>query len=287
MKSATDEDFDGSRPSRLTVGDAMLLDSYRAIQELKSQKGQNSSNSSISSNSSDEKEIRQPQVPLKCVNNQAAMHDMDHNDEYTRLKNGLQKRADSFGAHKQQLVKRDSFSSHTSVSEEYQVECHDDFSHLSEASSHQKLPQNSGNEAAMMRRRSSKDRYANKVLGRLYSRRAFTAGLVFSRGHFLGDVSKMFAGQLASSYSRETSPDDDHSGKYGFGDKLEGGDAEAPIGELIIYEKEGDQHIVHNSTLAAGKEGCVVLVFPDTSLIPFLDEYPGLLLTLLGTQVVV
>jgi hypothetical protein len=32
-----------------------------------------------------------------------------------------------------------------------------------------------------MRRRSSRDRFANKVLGRLYESRAFTAGLVFSR----------------------------------------------------------------------------------------------------------
>jgi hypothetical protein len=43
----------------------------------------------------------------------------------------------------------------------------------------------------------------------------------------------------------------------------------------------------HTSTLIAGKEGCVVLVFEKASLIPFLDEYPGLLLSLLGTQVVV
>jgi hypothetical protein len=39
--------------------------------------------------------------------------------------------------------------------------------------------------------------------------------------------------------------------------------------------------------LTAGKDGCVVLVFPKASLIPFLDEFPGLLLSLLGTQVVV
>ena len=58
------------------------------------------------------------------------------------------------------------------------------------------------------------------------------------------------------------------------------------MNKMTIFEQEGDQHIVHSSTLAAGKDGCVVLVFPKASLILFLDEYPGLLLSLLGTQVV-
>lgn len=145
-----------------------------------------------------------------------------------------------------------------------------------------------------VRRRSSRDRFANKVLGRLYSRRAFTAGLVFSRGHFLGDVSKMVAGLLSSAYEREhshyTVEDCDNSVKYGFGEKIDTtkpDSAAAPIGEQVIHEQEGNQLVVHSSTLAAGKDGCVVLVFPRHSLIPFLDEFPGLLLSLLGTQVVV
>merc|ERR1712228_430122 len=67
------------------------------------------------------------------------------------------------------------------------------------------------------KRNSSRDRYTNKVLGRLYSRRAFTSGLVFSRGHFLGDVSKMVAGGLLS---RESNTDEDEkSFEYGYGDK--------------------------------------------------------------------
>ena len=53
---------------------------------------------------------------------------------------------------------------------------------------------------------------------------------------------------------------------------------------MVIHEQEGDQHIVHSSTLAAGKDGCVVLVLSNSNLIPFLDEYPGLLLSL-GTYV--
>lgn len=145
---------------------------------------------------------------------------------------------------------------------------------------------------SQLRRRSSRDRFANKVLGRLYSRRAFTAGLVFSKGHFLGDVSKMVAGLLSNHSENDASNNDDSSAKYGFGEKTEGkgGDPasqNAPVGELVIHEQEGDRHIVHSSTLAAGREGCVVLIFPSSSLIPFLDEYPGLLLSLLGTQVVV
>jgi hypothetical protein len=49
----------------------------------------------------------------------------------------------------------------------------------------------------VMVRRPTKDRFANKVLGRLYNRRAFASGLVFSRGHFLGDIEKMVEGLLS------------------------------------------------------------------------------------------
>jgi CRP-like cAMP-binding protein len=56
---------------------------------------------------------------------------------------------------------------------------------------------------------------------------------------------------------------------------------------MVIHEVDDDSHVVHSSTLTAGKDGCVVLVFPKSTLIPFLDDYPGLLLSLLGTQVVV
>ncbi len=136
------------------------------------------------------------------------------------------------------------------------------------------------------RRRSSRARFANKVLGRLYSRRAFTGGLVFSRGHFLGDVSKMVAGLLASDFEHEQ---DGTFPVYGFGDKIEGAKESISdnLTDMVIHEQEGDSTIVHSSTLTAGNNGCVVLAFPKESLIPFMDEYPGLLLSLLGTQVVV
>ena len=142
--------------------------------------------------------------------------------------------------------------------------------------------------ANISRRRSSRARFANKVLGRLYNRRANTAGLVFSRGHFLGDISKMVAGLVTSDEeSQVISVGDDSSSvpRYGFGEELDLCRPEESMKD-IIYEGNAVQ-VVHSSTLAVGKEGCVVLVFPKASLIPFLDEYPGLLLSLLGTQVVV
>lgn len=136
--------------------------------------------------------------------------------------------------------------------------------------------------SSIYRRRSSHARKANKVLGRLYNRRAFTGGLVFSRGHFLGDVSKMVAGLLASDLDGDITED---AARYSFGEQVEGMD-DIILAELIIPE-DGPEQVTHSSTLTAGKDGCIVLVFPKSSIIPFLDQYPGVLLSLLGTQVVV
>lgn len=136
--------------------------------------------------------------------------------------------------------------------------------------------------SSIYRRRSSHARKANKVLGRLYNRRAFTGGLVFSRGHFLGDVSKMVAGLLASDLDSDMI---EEATRYSFGEQVEGTD-DAVLSELIIPE-DGPEQVTHSSTLTAGKDGCIVLVFPKSSIIPFLDQYPGVLLSLLGTQVVV
>ena len=127
-------------------------------------------------------------------------------------------------------------------------------------------------------RRSSKDRFANKVLGRLYNGRAFATGLVFSRGHFLGDIEKMVEGLLSSA-----NEDAVKMHEIDFDDM----ETVASRETLTIFEKEGGQHTSHTSTLAAGKDGCLVMVLPKSSLTPFLDQYPGLLLSLLGTQVVV
>jgi hypothetical protein len=83
--------------------------------------------------------------------------------------------------------------------------------------------------------------------------------------------------------------DDESTPTYGFGgrDDLAGSARYENVTDMIIHEKASDHHVMHSSTLTAGKDGCVVLVFPKMSLIPFLDEFPGLLLSLLGTQVVI
>jgi hypothetical protein len=132
-----------------------------------------------------------------------------------------------------------------------------------------------------MVRRPTKDRFANKVLGRLYNRRAFASGLVFSRGHFLGDIEKMVEGLLSSANNGEA--DNNEGILFDFDDTETVTSRET----LTIFEMENGKHTAHTSTLAAGKDGCLVMVLPKSSLIPFLDQYPGLLLSLLGTQVVV
>lgn len=137
-------------------------------------------------------------------------------------------------------------------------------------------------------RQLSKNRFANKVLGRLYNRRAFATGLVFSRGHFLGDIEKMVEGLLSSSNSYtendETYRYSDTLEQFGFG---KDGDSMS-LDAMTIQEMEmGHNTPAHSSTLAAGKDGCVVLILPKASLIPFLDAHPGLLLSLMGTQVLV
>jgi hypothetical protein len=114
--------------------------------------------------------------------------------------------------------------------------------------------------------RASRDRFVNKVLARLYARRAYTSGLVFSKGMLLSDTSRMVSGDLANIH--KTPGLSGVRGSIGSA----GGTAE--------------HHHNHTSNLVAGPEGCVVMVFTRTTLIPFLDSNPGVLLSLLGTQVV-
>lgn len=100
----------------------------------------------------------------------------------------------------------------------------------------------------------ARDRFANKVLARLYSRRAYTSGLIFSRGHFLSDISRMVSGDLA----------------------------------YVQYSDEKkDRGHCHSSNMVAGRNGCVAMVFQRSSLVPFLESNPGVLLMLLGTHAVV
>ena len=132
---------------------------------------------------------------------------------------------------------------------------------------------------------STKDRFANKVLCRLSNKRAIASGLIFSRGHFLGDIEKMVEGLLSTADEGEIDVDnkDNVSTQYGFG----GIDDALSLDTMTLYELNRGHHTAHSSTLAAGKDGCVVMVFQKASLLPFLDAHPGLLLSLLGTQVVV
>ena len=91
----------------------------------------------------------------------------------------------------------------------------------------------------------------------------------------MGDIEKMVEGLLSSAD--------------------EGGRSAGVFGELndelsldtMTLDFNLSHHTVHSSTLAAGKDGCVVMVLQKASLLPFLDAHPGLLLSLLGTQVVV
>lgn len=257
----------------------MRQDAAKVIAELgASQKEEDgySSDSSISTHSVDEIDVFQH--PL--TDGGGVSGTLGETDDYTKLSLGLQRRADNVSA-TFRPTKRDSASS-LSQDDYSQTDSlypsGDDEVDLSGDSIH----------TTDRRRRSSKERSQNKQLVRLYNRRAVTAGLVFSKGHFLGDISKMVAGLLSSTHDDDGYFNDDSSANYGFGEKEEGNtnSRQGPIGEMIIHEQEGDQLIVHSSTLAAGKDGCVVLAFSSSKLIPFLNEYPGLLLSLLGTQVV-
>lgn len=213
--------------------------------------------------------------------------------DYAKLSRGLQKRAD--------ILNKKEFGTKSAENQEYVYQMVEDDDSLQnpdhvlldfEGDESGRSTDSRDRPVSLGRRRSSKARFANKVLGRLYSRRAFTGGLVFSRGHFLGDVTTMVAGLLSLEKDADVylKSDDSLDPVYGFGEKIEGStDSQNQLQTVNeMNEHDGNElAVVHNSTLTAGKEGCVVLVFPKASLIPFLDEYPGLLLSLLGTQVVV
>jgi hypothetical protein len=118
------------------------------------------------------------------------------------------------------------------------------------------------------------ERYARResIYARYRNRLTIATGVVFTKGHFLGDVSSMVAGLLLPAYVDNNLCD---------GDVVDSLD-----GIWIGDEQRKDSMQLHNSTLVAGDRGCVALLFPKSRLIPFFDEYPGLLLSLLGTQAV-
>ena len=270
-----------------SVGDSMRVDAIKAMKELgvkdNSVQTIHDDGSMSSAESCGEKVAQHIHFDtLFTRTNNPDSNSLTDASDYTKLSRGLQKRAD--------FLREGSVSSEISPekSEDSDGGDTDHESQLDYTFTDEQDPGTRSRRTSVLRRRSSRARYANKVLGRLYSRRAFTGGLVFSRGHFLGDVSKMVAGLLSNDTASELNEDFGQS--YGFGDSGDGTGGDnilETITELIIHEQEGDHHIMHSSTLTAGKEGCVVLLFSKSALIPLLDEYPGLLLSLLGTQVVV
>lgn len=303
----------------------ILKDALKIRDEMKEELGDDWSSegdSSISSSNSEEKQY----VSFENIGSASASSTRSgkeskrHSQDFAKIKDGLRKRADVMNkSHREVLVRGGSDSStgidssNSRLHDSDSTSSHDDTSYIKFPSndkidsvsdslpasftssspsdmSNSMYADNDGNYKRMkfIRRRSSRDRFANKVLGRLYSQRIFTSDLVFSRGHFLGDVSKMVAGLLSRVRDDDEEEPDDDSLNFGYGDKAEGIDpTKDAVGEITIHERAGDELVVHNTTLAAGENGCVVIIFPKASLIPFLDEYPGLLLSLLGTQVVV
>lgn len=260
-----------------SVGSEIQMDVKRVIKEL----GKTStacSEGDASSMSSLEQEENNHSMPLNKVLIQGGTEDPNH---FEKLKKGLERRANYVNL-ETSAATLSYDGSHEFESVDTENESHLDYAFGDEGEAGAR-----SNRSSVIRRRSSHARKTNKVLGRLYNRRAFTSGLVFSRGHFLGDVSKMVAGLLASDLGTEANNED--FPQYGFGDQVEGaeGNGKETITEQTIHEDEDNMHIIHTSTLTAGSDGCVALVFPKSSLIPFLDQYPGLLLSLLGTQVVV
>eukprot|EP00980_Cylindrotheca_fusiformis_P029433 scaffold23476_cov125-Cylindrotheca_fusiformis.AAC.1 len=97
--------------------------------------------------------------------------------------------------------------------------------------------------------REQRDKFANKVLARLYARQAYTENLVFSRGCFLCDVSRMISGDLANIHKTARSAS-------------------------ISSNGSSSDHHSHTSSMLAGNNGCVAMVFPKSALVPFLDANP-------------
>mmetsp|Transcript_27340 Transcript_27340/g.40357 ORF Transcript_27340/g.40357 Transcript_27340/m.40357 type:complete len:1417 (-) Transcript_27340:50-4300(-) len=287
--SASNEFWVNSKSS--SIGETMRLDAITAIRELKIPESEPSAEESSDNQVPKPKSKIQPDISFT---KHPSAHDVMSSpildgDEFARLSRVLQKDADSHGKLVDGPGNGDTENGFDLVEDESLQNLENICLDLENESITDSVNCSEGN-TSHARRRSSRARFANKVLGRLYNRRAFTGGLVFSRGHFLGDVSKMVAGRLCIDTESDFLPDTDeetNKHRHGFGEKSDNSNSPNHAASDIIHEREGDELVVHNSTLTAGKNGCVVLVFPKSTLCPFLDEYPGLLLSLLGTQVVV
>lgn len=211
------------------------------------------STGNISSNASTHKNTSRSSISLS-VSQYKRLYNVPPNSEYSRLELCLQMRAEEVGS--------------------------GIYEHPTELSPKEE------------RMRDSRDRFANKVLTRLYSRRSYTMGILFSRGHFLSDTSRMVSGSLSLTKGKNDASKDDSSLRSTTSsvkrNSLKLLDNTSFLSLLAEHEKSSEKcdHF-HCSNLVAGTDGCDMFVFPKTSLISFLDAYPGVLLCLLGTQAIV
>lgn len=178
--------------------------------------------------------------PMVAVEPDKKLMNINRNTEYHRLLECLQQRAD-----------------------EYDIDDHEEEEHSEEEDKNRDHDRPTVDKAARALKE-QRDKFANKVLARLYSRQAYTENLVFSRGCFLCDTSRMISGDLATIH------------------RAIGGRSSS-----IASSGSNNDHHHHTSSMLAGKQGCVAMVFPKSSLVPFLDANPGLLLSMLGTKVLV
>jgi len=285
---------DLSKIGELTISDSMLRASNTVIQEF-------GSADPLPLMEDTEEEAKEVATTGKLIQldaifarttNQAGMSAHTDAQDYAKLSKGLQRRAKIVGAVVGGTSADQSLREAQDIGESFEE---DDSASIFESGflEADDSAVDSKNRRLNLRRRSSRARFVNKILGRLYSTHSFNGGLIFSRGHFLADVSKMVAGLLSADnepdLNRDSSENDGSSPNYGFGENEGGGQGPSGLNQDSVSDMNQDNEdlIVHSTTLTAGRSGCVVLVFPKSSLIPFLDEYPGLLLSLLGTQVVV
>jgi len=277
VAQVTDED------TRLSIGESMKSDAIRAVRELQA-------------HVTGYEDVDNTSPPLDnetCSRGSNSVNNsMLASDEYARLSRGLQKWAERHEDQVADTSPKRRYSASSNVSPE--VSLHDlcdtvtvnddDTVKKKEAfvKSEESLTQKISSKDQL---ESTKDRFANKVLCRLSNKRSIASGLIFSRGHFLGDIEKMVEGLLSSANEGEISAENNNglTQSFGFGEL----DDALSLDTMTLHDLNFGHHSVHSSTLAAGKDGCVVMVLQKASLLPFLDAHPGLLLSLLGTQVVV
>jgi len=109
----------------------------------------------------------------------------------------------------------------------------------------------------------------NQMLEQLFIKKCDTQGLILSRGHFLGDISKMMGSRI-------------HENVEGTRSSSFASSERTSSGQLSLHDD-----ISHSSSVSAGRDGCVVVVFPSTTLVPYLDKNPCVLFSLHATQVLI